>query len=141
MTTFHASAPASRMAHARHPLRLRLISAFQPFSAHSARTSTSISEPNWRRLVSWCIFLPAVSKPGVVVVGVAVAGGGACACASSPPPPLTDRLLVRLTVGDSGISCSCGRDWKPVMQSMTRTLAARPGAGAGVSDGRWAVEE
>jgi hypothetical protein len=72
-----------------------------------------MSDPNCRRLVSWCIFFPAVSKPGVVPMGVAGASS-----------PLMDRLLVRLTVGDSGISCSCGRDWKPVMQSITRTLAA-----------------
>lgn len=50
---------------------------------------------------------------------------------------LIDRLLVRETVGERGISCSCGRDWKLVMQSMTRTLAARPGAG--VREGRLEV--
>ena len=35
----------------------------------------------------------------------------------------TDKLDVRETVGESGISCSCGREEKLVMQSITRHLA------------------
>ena len=125
ITTLQPSAPASLIAQARHPLLRLDTTAFHPFSAHTALTRTSISEPNCRRRVSWCIFFPAVSKPGVVPTGVT---GGAS----------DDRLLVRETVGESGISCSWGRGVKLVMQSMTRTLA--DWFVAGVREGRCAVE-
>ncbi len=57
-----------------------------------------------------------------------------------PSPPLPDRLLsLRLTTGESGISCSCGCGKKPVTQSMTSTLAGASCA-AGVSEGRCGAE-
>jgi hypothetical protein len=92
-----------------------------------------MSDPNCRRRVSECIFFDALSSrlsplsappPGefVVVVGVAA--------------PADALLSVRLITGDSGISCSCGCGWKPVMQSTTSTLAALLAGDAGVRLGR-----
>lgn len=94
--TFHPSAPASRMAQARHPLFLRLMIAFQPFCAQSALTSISMSEPNCRFLDSKCI----------------------CAAAG--------KLPLRSTTGEIGESRRVRLgDWgssvKFVMQSMTST--------------------
>jgi hypothetical protein len=133
MITFHPNAPASRIAHARHPLLRRLIKAFQPFSAQNALASISMSDPNCRRRVSECIFLDALSSAPSIPPSAA------------PPPSvwlevvgesILDVLLsVRLRTGDKGISCSCGCGWKPVMQSMTSTLATLLG-GAGVRLGR-----
>jgi len=127
ITTFHPKAPASRMAHARQPLLRRLINAFQPFSAQIARTKISISDPNCRLRDSECIFLDALSNAAASVPSL------------SPEPTLLPKatldevgeasmaaealLSVRLMTGDRGISCSCGCGWKPVIQSMTSTLA------------------
>lgn len=44
--TFHPRAPASLMAQDKQPRLRRLIIAFQPFSAHRARTRISRSDPN-----------------------------------------------------------------------------------------------
>lgn len=104
-----------------------------------------MSDPNCRRLVSECIFFDALSSapsnepppPPPLLLP------------SGPPPPgeagggnMPDMLLsVRLRTGDSGISCSCGWGWKPVMQSTTRTLAAWSSSGDGVRVGRCAADE
>lgn len=123
-TTFQPSAPASRMAHARHPRRRRLISAFQPRSAHSARTRISASEPNWRRRVSACILLLAagvLATVGAFWSGVAVVGLG---------DPSTG-----LIGGRSAAAWATGCRF--VMQSMTSTVGGRWRERVdGVSDGR-----
>ncbi len=49
-----------------------------------------------------------------------------------------ERLSERLTTGDSGISCSCGRGLKPVIQSITNTRATLC-ALAGIGEGRCTV--
>lgn len=105
MTTFHPRAPASRMAQARQPRRRRLMTAFQPFSAQKARTRISMSEPNCRARLSWCML---------------------CSAPFFSPKPselaLLSPVLVRLDTGLSGISCACGCGRKPVMQSTTSTF-------------------
>ena len=68
ITTFQPSAPASRIAHARHPRLRRLMTAFQPRSAQRARTRTSMSDPNCRRRVSLCILALISSVPGSACV-------------------------------------------------------------------------
>lgn len=107
--------------------------AFQPFSAHSARTMISMSEPNCRLLVSPCIFFSAVStilspptRPLAAVEAATAASG------PGPERDSGDRPSDRLARGDSGVSGSCGSGANPVMQSMTRHLAALLDADAGV---------
>ncbi len=89
-----------------------------------------MSDPNCRRLVSECIFLEALSVKAPESSELDRTGEG-----NEKLPDLA--LSVRLSTGDRGISCSCGRDWKPVMQSTTSTFAALLDAGARL--GRWAV--
>lgn len=60
--TLHPSAPASRTAHPRHPLLLRLTSASHPISEHTARANISASDPKRRARDSRCIF--SVADPG-----------------------------------------------------------------------------
>lgn len=136
MTTLHPSAPASRMAHARHPRLRREISAFQPLSAHSALTRISISLPNCRLLVSECMFCSVVplalfSRSRSLFLPFR-SGDVPGMSKSGPPLPLAllsdecrlDELwfvLALLMAGDSGISCASGCGRKLVMASMTRT--------------------
>lgn len=125
MTTAQPRAPASRIAQARHPRRLREMRAFQPRSAQMARMRISMSLPNWRRLVSECICCSA--RPPLPFWSVDPVGDVAYAMS-----PLTDEcrlpilfslrvVLARLVTGDSGISWASGSDRKLVMASMTRT--------------------
>lgn len=53
--TFQSSAPASLTAHPRQPLRLRLMIAFHPASAHAALARISASDPNRLARDSRCI--------------------------------------------------------------------------------------
>lgn len=122
--TFQPNAPASRIAQAKQPLLLRLMSAFHPLSAQMALTSISASLPNCLRRVSECIFLDALSNkkplslmpPGLVGLDTIA---DSCsddiddmrrAIGDRGPAPPNPKLSDRLTTGDSGISCSCGRD-------------------------------
>lgn len=99
-----------------------------------------MSDPNCRRRVSECIFLDALSRAPArpLADGSAAAPPGAVSVSGESDEEAW--LLVRLTTGDRGISCSCGWGWKPVMQSMTSTLAAAL-VEAGVRLGRYAAEE
>lgn len=101
-TTFHPSAPASLIAHARHPRFLLLMRAFHPFCAHNARTKISMSEPNCRFLDSRCIFNSAPKPPPLM---------------RSKRGEVGERAddSDRCRVGDLGASVML------VMQSMTRT--------------------
>jgi len=95
-----------------------------------------MSDPNCLRLVSECIFLDALSiapeKGPAPLIGLATP-------ALLKLGKLADAALsVRLNIGDCGISCSCGRDWNPVIQSTTSTLAVL--FEAGVRLGRWVDE-
>jgi hypothetical protein len=94
-----------------------------------------MSLPNCLRRVSECIFLLALSSMPANTPLSAAPGLG--------DESIADVLLsVRLSMGDRGISCSCGWGWKPVMQSMTSTLAALWGdEAAGVRLGRWVADE
>lgn len=132
MTTFQPRAPASRMAQARHPLFRRLTSAFQPLSAHKARTSTSRSEPNCRLRVGSLILesgLGGSILDTLLPVEAAVAGrsadslGGVGSCSLVAvfvgSRPKDDEIeLIRDKEAISGERGGA----KPVMQSMTRTL-------------------
>lgn len=153
MITFHPSAPASRIAHARQPLRRRLMSAFHPFSAHSARTRISMSEPNCRRRVSEYVvlLLSMLLVSASLLLVPARCGCGSCCCCcccgedgdivtgdavtvrSAPSTVSLDEMLSRpdhvrlcIATGETGISCACGRGWKPVMQSTTSTSGSLP---------------
>lgn len=103
--TFHPRAPASRIAQARHPRFLLLTRAFQPRCAHSARTSTSMSEPNWRLRDSRNI------------------------CAAAEKLPL--RWPTGEPEGDDATRSSagdCGASARLVMQSTTSTPLVAPPA-------------
>lgn len=91
-TTLQSSAPASLTAHPRQPLRLRLIMAFHPASAHAALARISASDPNRLARDSRCI--PSVAGP-------IWPGGG-------------DN-------GDVGVDCGVGDRETLFMQSMTST--------------------
>lgn len=110
MMTFHCNAPASLIAHARHPRFLRLMMAFHPFCAQMARTRISMSEPNWRFRDSKCI------------------------CAAAGKLPLRWTMLYldvrRSRVGDMGVSGAM-----LVMQSMTSTRSLPFREGRLVVDG------
>lgn len=88
MITLHPRAPASRIAHPRHPLFLLLMIAFHPFWAHSARTRISMSEPNCLLRHSRCILLGKL--PLRSIVGEKV----------NEDPPVSPRC----STGDTGIS-------------------------------------
>lgn len=92
--TFQPKAPASRTAQAKHPLFLRLMSAFQPFCAQSARTKISRSDPRLRRRDSRFI-----------------CGGKLPILSSTGDEPGVERS----SIGDGGTSRTL------VMQSMTST--------------------
>lgn len=95
-----------------------------------------MSDPNCRRRVSECIFLDALSRaPARPAVPSVPLGDVGERDENEADAWLSDLLMT----GDRGISCSCGWGWKPVMQSMTSTLAAL--FDAGVRLGRWEAEE
>lgn len=96
-TTLQASAPASRIAHARHPLFLLLMMAFHPFLAHNALTMISRSDPNCRVLDSSNIFAAAGKLPRRSMAG-------------------EDEGVITLSLRGR-----CGTSAMLVMQSMTST--------------------
>lgn len=122
------------MAHARHPLRRREMSAFQPLSAQTARTRISMSLPNCRRLVSECICCSAA--PPFLSVSVLLSRTNAPSASAPPTALLSDEcrleieaslrfVLVRLVTGDRGMSCASGCGMKLVMASITSTRCGR----------------
>lgn len=131
--TFHPRAPASRMAHARHPLLRRLMMAFQPRSAQIARTRISRSDPNCLLLVG--SFILALGLGGSILdallpVEAAVLGRrprspggvGYCSWMAVGSSPKEDEMeLIR----DSDASSGERGGATPVMQSMTRTRGVR----------------
>lgn len=133
MTTLHPSAPASRIAQARHPLLRREIRAFQPLSAQIALTSISMSLPNCLRLVSECIACSAAPLWPFVLSFWAC--GEARGSAPGPPPlallsdefrlcELQSQLGLLLVMGENGISFAGGCGLKFVMASTTSTRGA-----------------
>src|SRR3569833_3406006 len=117
------------MAHARQPLRRRLMMAFQPFWEQKARTRISISDPNCRRRVSWCIM---------------DASAGALSFLGGSEESTRDSERIedessRLRIGVAGISSACRPGVKPEIQNTTKTNNNK--SVAGVWLGRCEVEE